>query len=124
MMGFTDATSFITTGFTNSDNPAGDYAIFRFSTTASDTTIKTITKDGTTQNVQDSGVSPASASSAFQIIFTATTVDFYINAVLVQSHSTNLPRNSVNLRQFAQVSETTTATTNFHWQFAFVQSDK
>lgn len=45
-----------TTAVMLTNNPAGNYAVFRYSTTASDTKFQCITKDGATQTVTDSGV--------------------------------------------------------------------
>jgi hypothetical protein len=97
-----------------SDNPAGNYAAFRFSTPASDTVWQAITKDGTTQNVQSTGVAPiVNTPQTFGIIFNDSTpnVQFYINGSLVATSTTHLPSASTNLR-YVVTSECFVSTTN------------
>lgn len=96
-----------TTGtMVGSDNPAGNYAAFRFSTIAGDTHYQCITKDNTTQTVIDSGITPTGFSSAsgpgvlFGILFVPTagaltSVQFYINGALVATSTTHLPNSGV-----------------------------
>lgn len=77
-----------------SDNPAGNYAAFRFSSIGSDTTYQCIVKDGTTQTIVSTGVAPINdVLQTFQIIFNDTTgtVYFFINGALVATITTHLP---------------------------------
>ena len=95
-------------GFTNqslatqggSDNPAGNYAAFRFSTNAGDTAWQAITKDGTTQNVLPTGIVPViNQTQIFTIVFndSVPNVQFFINGVLVATSSAHLPTSGTNL---------------------------
>jgi hypothetical protein len=79
-----------------SDNPAGNYAAFRYSNGigVTDTSWQCITKDGSTQNIIASGVAPViGVFQKFLIIFNdaAATITFYINDVLVGTSSSHLP---------------------------------
>lgn len=96
-----------TTGtMVGSDNPAGNYAAFRFSTIASDTTYQCITKDNTTQTITNSGVTPVAYNAGagpgvlFSIVFVptagaVTSIQFYINSTLVATNTTHLPNSGV-----------------------------
>lgn len=89
--GILNGDTFPTTGVTNS--AVG----FRFSTPAGDSNWKTVSGDGTTGNtVNDSGVAVVGDTRyVFRIKFpTPTSVEFYINGVLVQTHTTTLPPNN------------------------------
>jgi hypothetical protein len=106
-----------------SDNPAGNYAAFRFSTNASDTVWQAITKDGTTQNVQSTAVAPViNTTQAFAIVFddTNNNVKFYINGTLVATSSSNLPSAGTNLRYVA-TNNCFASTTNNGFYFAQTQ---
>lgn len=86
---------------TASDNPAGDYMGFRFSTVAGDTSWKAITKDAATQTITSTGVAPvANTGQTFGVYYDsgAATVYFYINGSLVATHTTHLPTSTVNMR--------------------------
>ena len=83
-----------------SANPAGNYAAFRFDTSASDAVFQCITKDASTQNIVSSGVAPVTGTSArFAIVYdnVNSKVQFYINSVLVATSSAHLPTNTANL---------------------------
>jgi hypothetical protein len=89
-----------------SDNPAGNYACFRYSTPASDANWKAVTKDGTTQNVADTGVAISTTGTEFEIEFddTNSKINFRINGTLTNTLSANLP-GAANLR-YVVVAET------------------
>jgi hypothetical protein len=114
-----------------SDNPAGNYAGFRYSTVAGDTHYQCITKDGTTQTITDSGVTPlginAPANGAqFAIIFQDSTpnVLFYINGALVATHTTHLPTTGTNLRFIVtQLIDTTSTNSGFYMSYAIIGTD-
>ena len=77
-----------------SDNPAGNYAAFRYSTLGSDSFWTCVTKDNTTQTVVATTVVPTSnATQNFAIIFndSVPNVVFYINGVSVCTITTHLP---------------------------------
>lgn len=82
-----------------SDNPGGDRAAFRYSTSAGDTNFKCVTKDNTTQNVQDSGVAADTNGHLFAIIESpGVSYTFYIDGVLRCTNSANLPRTNQLMR--------------------------
>jgi len=114
-----------------SDNPAGNYAAFRFSTVAGDTHYQAITKDGTTQTIVDTGVTPIAISApgniaVFDIIFNDGTpnVLFYINGTLVATITTHLPSASTNLRFLvSQTPNTNTTNMGIYLASAYIASD-
>jgi Collagen triple helix repeat (20 copies) len=84
-----------------SDNPAGNYAAFRFSTIAGDVHWQCITKDNVTQTVVDSGITPVvTKSTRLAILFNDTipNVSFYIDGTLVATITTHLPTSGTALR--------------------------
>jgi hypothetical protein len=97
-----------------SDNPAGNYAAFRYSTIAGDTHYQCITKDGTTQTIVDSGITPLENTAAtFGVLFndSVPNVKFYINRVLVGTSTTHLPTLTFPLTQaVANTAQTITLT--------------
>jgi hypothetical protein len=83
-----------------SDNPTGNYAGFRFSTIAGDTHWVCVTKNGTTQTIVDSLVTPiASKSTRLGIIFndTAGNIQFLIEGNIVATITTTLPTPGTSL---------------------------
>lgn len=77
---------------------ANQYAAFRYSTAASDTTIKCVTCDGSTQHVINSGVSMDTQTHKYLIVINdggSPSVQFYIDGVLVATSTSNLPNTSV-----------------------------
>lgn len=101
-----------------SDNPAGNYACFRYAS-AADTNWKCITKDNVTQNISDSGVVVDTARHLMAIVFddVASAVKFYIDGVLRQTHSVNLPAAGTNLRWVygGQTTEAVAKNIRFEW---------
>jgi len=100
--------------FDTSDNPASTHlAAFRFSTGAGDTTWRALTKDGTTLNNQDSGVTVAADTKYILRIKVVTTssIEFYINGTLVATSSSNLPTSTTTLNLYMGVATNTTAGT-------------
>ena len=101
-LGFTDQTIATMCAGTN---PAGNYACFRY-VSGTDTHFQCITKDGTTQNVIDSGVTPSAGYLAgttpynFSIVSVDGTpsVLFYINGSLVATSTSHLPTAGTPLR--------------------------
>lgn len=83
---------------TDSDTPPNDSAVFRYSSVAGDANWQAITRDTTTNNTQNTGVSvTASTRYEFEIRLKATTVEFYINGNLVATSSSNLPTTATDL---------------------------
>ncbi len=79
---------------TNSDTtPTSIYAAFRFSSIAGDTHWQAVTRDGTTQNVVSTGISPDTAQHRFGIFFddANSQIIFYIDGVSVATLTANLP---------------------------------
>ena len=81
----------------NAANPAGTYAAFRYDTSVADANWQCITKDGTTQNILNSGVAASTNQVDFEIIVSAAQVDFKINGATVCSSVSNLPTASTML---------------------------
>lgn len=90
------------TGFGASDSPAAQYAGFRFSTLASDTTFKCITSDNVAQTIIDSGIIPDGKEHRFSIVFDDVNlnVKFYIDGALVGASTTHLPPFGQNMRYY------------------------
>lgn len=96
-------------GLVRSDTPATDGIFFRASTTAGDVNWQACSKDGTTQTTTNTGIAIATSTKyllGFSVNSTGTAVDYYINEVLVASHSTNLPRTSQSMAAGWAVSTT------------------
>ncbi len=83
-----------------SDDPAVQAAGFRFSSIAGDTKWQTYTNDGVAGGtIKDSLVTVvANTRYVLKIVMTTTQIDFYINDVLVTSHTTNLPGGTTTLK--------------------------
>lgn len=121
-IGVTDQTL---TTMAGADNPAGNYACFRFSTGAPDTNWKCVTKDNTTQNVTDSGIAANTTRRWLAIEFndSVPNVKFYIDGALVQTHTANLPTTATNVR-FIYGGETTEAVAkNIRFEYNVMISD-
>lgn len=89
----------LTTNTTSSmtDDPgAVSVALFRYSTSASDTNWQCISNDGVTgSTITDSGVAASAAWVTLAVETSASNVKFYINGTLVATHTTNLPATAV-----------------------------
>lgn len=83
-----------------SDNPAGNYAAFRFSTDASDVNWQAVTKDNTTQGITDTGKAFDTAVHALEVIVDNdnSKVYFLIDDALVATRTANLPGTGLALR--------------------------
>ncbi len=77
----------------NNANPAAHLAAFRYYTSVDGTAFwRTCTKDGSTMNAQASAAAIAvNTMYRWYIVMGASTVDFWMNGVLVASHTTELP---------------------------------
>ena len=108
------------------DDPAGNYAAFRYSSSA-DSNYKCITKDNTTQNVQDSGVAvDSTAYHEYEIRESAgVNFTFYIDGTLVCTNSTNLPTSGTPLRYIYTVTCVVCAPTavNIRNGWIYIESD-
>ena len=100
-LGFTDQTPSTMCG---SANPAGNYACFRF-ISGTDTYFQCITKNGTTQNVQSSGIAPSAGWLAgttplkfeIQSNDSVPNVVFLIGGSVVATSTTDLPTSGTAL---------------------------
>lgn len=73
-----------------------DYAAFRYSTSAGDTTWQCMTCDNSARVITNSGVLVSTTKVSLGIVCLPTiSVKFYINNVLVATHTSRLPRTSV-----------------------------
>lgn len=82
---------FSTTSLGQSDSPA-NCAVFRYSTTANDTTIKLITNDSSNTTIQDSSCPFITGNSYnFRISLSNNSSSFYINDSLVGTINSTLP---------------------------------
>lgn len=106
------------------DNPAGNYAAYRYSA-ATDTKYQCVTKDNTTQGVTDSGIAADTSAHVFEIIFndSAPNLVFKIDGSVVCTRTANLP-GSVNLGIIIGGSTTTTAARNIRESRLVIRSDK
>jgi hypothetical protein len=86
------------------DDPAAqDFAAFRYSTAAGDTTWKCCTKDAATIGITDSGVPIDTNFHRFEISFNGTSAAFKIDGVTVATRTANLPRATTLMCHGAQL---------------------
>jgi hypothetical protein len=119
--GLTDVT------MTASASPTGNYAAFRFDTSASDTNYKCVTNDnGAVATVVDSGVAPGTAGRRLEInIISGSRVEFKIDgAVVCGSVITDLPAAGTNLRQNHTITTLTGTSRALKLGWSYVESDK
>jgi hypothetical protein len=111
-----------------SDNPVGNQVGFRFSTSAADTTVKCITKDGTTQNVQASATPDMTAVHTYELTEDAAAGrwHFFIdgNEVCGNGLTANLPTLNTNLRYVAAQQNLTASVRNIDIAWIQVISDR
>lgn len=113
------------TTMVGSDNPAGNYVGFRYSTVVPDTNFQAITKDGTTQNVIDTGIAADGIGHKFSIYEEpGASFVFAIDGAIVARSTANLPTSGTNCKVTASISTQTAAarTIRIGWQYA--ESDK
>jgi hypothetical protein len=110
-----------------SDNPVGQYAMFRYSTSASDSEWKCVVKDGTTQNVVSSGISFATVGFTLEVVFddAAGNVQFSIDKTLASTVTANVPVAGNNLRHMHMYKNLlSSGSMQFQWGFIYVEIDK
>jgi hypothetical protein len=106
-------------------NPAGRYAAFRFDTSVPDTTWKCITKDNTTQNVLDSGVTVTANGVQLEVLETGTgDIIFSIDGARVCTSSANLPGANTVARYSNTVTTLTTAARSIRIGWIYIESDR
>lgn len=111
------------------DSPPGDFAGFRYSTSAGDTTWKCATRNNTSTTFVDSGVAASTAGSDFEIAFNDTdgTVSFFIDGASVCSSpvSATLPRSGQMMKVVNTVTCVACATARaLQIGWMYVESDK
>ncbi len=109
-----------------SANPAGNYAAFRYDTSASDTSYQCITKDGTTQTITSSGIAPGTTGHKLEVIvaLAATKVEFKIDGAVVCDNATHLPAASTLMRYDTTITTLTTAIAHLQFAWTYIESDK
>ena len=108
-----------------SDTPTGNYAAFRFSTGASDTTYHCLTSTGSTQQDQSSGVTADTNFHYMEIKFddANSQVLFYIDGSLVCTNATTVPASSTALRLAQGATTLTNAARNAEIAWVLMRSD-
>jgi hypothetical protein len=122
-VGFTTSTGAVTMG--GSDTPTGQYACFRFSSVAGDTTYQCVTSDGSSHTVVNSGVTGDTNTHRFGISFNDTTpsVSFYIDGSLVATITTHLPSSGTAMALLVGVAYHTSAGVRIGLSHAMVQTN-
>lgn len=113
-------------GALSSDVSPAHTLTLRYSTSAGDTTWKAVSKDGSTENVQDTGVT--ATTSFFEWLIEhdtdAAEARFYINRVLVYTHTSNLPVANNAAFLLAGARTLTAAAYSFRYSDLFVFYDR
>jgi hypothetical protein len=120
------------TTMTNSDNPAGNFAGFQYSTNRGDVNWQFMTKDNTTQNVINTTMAFTVNKLYDFYVYTApqgATVFWRIDNLTdgtTQEGSTtnNLPTSTVALRAVSQLQTLTTTSRDFRLAKMYVESDR
>lgn len=114
------------TGAVSSDLSPAHTLHFRFSTSAGDTNWKVVTRDATTENVQDSGVVADLNWFEWMIIHDPASGHalFYINGNLVYTQTANLPVAGQNAFLCIGVRTLTAAAYSLRYSDVFVAYDK
>jgi hypothetical protein len=129
-VGLTDQT---TSAMTNSDNPAGNYAGFQYSTARADTNWQFITKNAVTQNIVNTTL-PMTANKLYDVyIYTAPQgasifwrIDNLTDGTTQEgSTATNLPVNTISMRGQAYVQNLgTVAAKNLRVAKIYIEADR
>ncbi len=121
------ATVAVGTLATADTHSTGRVALFRYSTSASDTTFKAIVCDGSTWNVVNTGVTANTATHLFEIREDTAngTYYFYIDRVQVAAITSNLPSSgsNTNMSFVRSLTTLTTATATLGFGGMRVSSD-
>jgi hypothetical protein len=104
-----------------SANPAGTYAAFRYDTGAGDTTWRCITRDGTTQNNQNSGINISTSGFKLEIVISSGSVEFMVNGVTVCTNTTNLPTANTLLRASNTITNLVNGVDNLRIGWVYVE---
>jgi hypothetical protein len=90
------------------DGNNGEGAWFRYSTNASDTNWMCITSNDTVggPTITDTGIATTTGTKIFEIHKTASEVKFFLDNVLVATHTTDLPDNNASFNLFAGLAKT------------------
>ena len=111
-----------------SDNPAGHYAAFQYQSELprDDTNWQCVTKDGTTQNVSDSGTAVGTVGIEFEIEFRDAIPDvvFSIDGIVVCTETANLPATNQRLRYVFGIETQTSTFKDIFSSWIYLESDK
>ena len=118
----------------SSDMPNLNMATFRFSTAASDTDFMCETGDGSSEQVQSSGVAPVASSTnnalatTFRLQIVANdsvpNVAFYINGSLVCTNTSHLPTSDIQMLEWISIDPTASVTAQTLWfPYMYVEAD-
>lgn len=128
--GLTSATSLANTF--GSDNPAGNFAGYQFSTARVDTNWQFFTKDNTTQALANTGMA-VTANNVYDMYFYVTPQGTVINwrienltagTATSGATSSNLPTNSTAMRISIGVETQTTAARNFRMGRVYLEANR
>lgn len=102
---------------TTTDNQKGVF--FRVEAAGSGVNISCVTKNGTSgagnETVTDSGIADSSTFHLFEIKATSSEVRFYIDGVLVATHTTNIPTTGISPRIGVAETEAAVKTMRIDW---------
>lgn len=123
-IGMSDAATVAAQGA--SDTVAGNYACFRYSTTAPDANWKCITMNGVTQTVVDSGIAVDTGVHKFEVIFndSVPNVVFKIDGKVVATITTNLPSAATALRFIVGGQTLEAVLKNIRYEWIYVEADR
>jgi hypothetical protein len=111
-----------------SNNPAGDFAMFRYDTATDGTTWRCVVKDGTTitpSPLNDTGFAANTTTGLdMEIILSATNAAFKINGNEVCNLTVNLPRANNMMRYSMSITNLSGAIHNIRVAWIYVDSDK
>jgi hypothetical protein len=125
---FAGLTNQTLTTMAGADNPAGNYVGLQFSTPRGDSTFQCVTKDNTTQNVVNSGVT-ATAGQYYKLEIivdnSVPNVRFYIDGTAVCSSpiTANLPTNNTNMRMVVGGETATAGARNLRAALIYLEED-
>ncbi|MEI6237305.1 MAG: hypothetical protein WCP03_01750, partial [Candidatus Saccharibacteria bacterium] len=109
------------------NNPAGNFAAFRYDTATDGTTWRCVVKNGTTitpNPTNNTGVTATTAGVDLEIVLSGTNAAFKINGVEVCNLSANLPAANTNLRYVNSISNLAVGVRNMRIGWIYLDADK
>lgn len=99
------------------DGANGECAWFRYSTNAGDTTWKCLTSNDTAggPTITDTGITVTTGTKIFEIHKTASEIKFFLDNVLVATHTTDIPDNSATCNVLARARTLANAAATVHF---------